>query len=464
MYRSLTSIACFITLALFATTAAAQEQTFSAAQIKEDIDFLKSELKEKHPNLYLYSRPEVFESFFAELYQHIPDSMTELEAYRFITPVSAIIKDGHTLFFPGDRTVEYYNQNGVYFPFKIYWDGEALFVAMSFCRTTKIPEGAEITGINGVAAAEIMKYCLERMMHDGENETYPIWVLNNWFNEYYSYFFGHPKVFEIQYRLKDGVLRSETIDALSRQDIATNRAKNYPVRVMGNKKKDGITLEFIDGSKTAVLTIKDFHRATLRQSYGQAFRKTIRQYFTQIGEKGVEHLILDMRNNQGGEMGYGTLLLSYLLHEPFSIVEEYYKVGSPHAAPENRNIKCKGPSMGTFRPKSNAFGGKLYVLVNGGSFSNTCMVSSALRHYKRGVFIGEETGGNPNIICGSVQYKILPNTKIKVEIPTLRFILRNKEQHNGRGLMPEYLIRPSIQDVIQNRDVVKACATGLIPK
>ena len=464
MYKSLTSIACFIALAFFTTTGTAQKQTFAATQIKEDLDFLKSELTKKHPNLYLYSRPEVFDSFFAELYQHIPDSMTELEVYRLITPVSSIIKDGHTLFFPSDRTVEYYYQNGLYFPFKIYWDGKTLFVAMSFCYTQDIPDGAEIISINGVEAAGIMKYCLSRMMRDGENETYPVGVLNNWFNEYYSYFFGHPDTFNIRYRLGDGAIQGKTINALNRKDIAINRDKRYPERQFGRVKNHGITLEFMDESKTAILTIKDFHKAILKQSYGQKFPQTIKRYFSQISEKGVEHLVLDMRDNQGGEMGYGVLLLSYLLDEPFSIVEEYFKVGDPAADPQNRNIKCKGPSMGTFKPKSNVFRGKLSVLVNSGSFSNTSIVSSALRHYKKGVFIGEETGGNPNIICGSVQNKTLPNTKIKVEIPTLRFVLRDKENNTGKGLIPEHLIRPSIQDIIHNRDVVKAYATGLVPK
>ncbi|MBK9411998.1 MAG: hypothetical protein IPN61_01005 [Bacteroidetes bacterium] len=39
-------------------------------------------------------------------------------------------------------------------------------------------------------------------------------------------------------------------------------------------------------------------------------------------------MILDLRDNQGGELTYGKLLVSHLIDKPFSLIESYYKVNS----------------------------------------------------------------------------------------------------------------------------------------
>ena len=44
-------------------------------------------------------------------------------------------------------------------------------------------------------------------------------------------------------------------------------------------------------------------------------------------------------------------------------------------------------------PKPNNFKGKVYVLINGGSFSASSIISSNLKSTKRAIFVGEETGG-----------------------------------------------------------------------
>ena len=88
--------------------------------------------------------------------------------------------------------------------------------------------------------------------------------------------------------------------ALRKKEIFANREKNYPQVSFGKKEKDGLLLDVDVESKTAVLTIKDFHADILKKYYKQRFKKTITGYFARIKESGVQHLILDVRNNQGG--------------------------------------------------------------------------------------------------------------------------------------------------------------------
>lgn len=435
----------------------------SASQVREDVAFLRAGLEKWHPNLYLYSGKTEVDTFFDRLYRTLPETMTEREAYGLIATAGSVIRDGHTLFFPSEASTGYHNMHDGFFPFKTWWNGKSLYVALNYSKTQVIPDGAEIISINGVAAAGIMDFCLKGMMHDGENRSYPVWVLNNWFMEYYSYFYGHPDSFAITYLLPDGTIDSKTVKALTKQEIFANREKNYPHIKFGRKEKDGLLLEINKELKTSILTIKDFHNDILKKEYKQNFKKTINRYFNLIGKSGSEYLILDIRNNQGGAVRYGKILLSHLMNTPFRLVEAYYKVNRSAAADPGKRIKkCNGPATRTFRPRSDAFRGKLYILVNGGSFSNSGIVASALEHYGRGVFIGEETGGNKHVLCGSVKYIKLPNTGINVEIPTLRFVIRDQQKNMGHGLIPEHLVRPDIEDIIQNKDVVKEYALGLI--
>jgi len=434
-----------------------QETVYSREQIKEDIQFLQVNLLDKQPNLYVYSSKALIDSFFDSLYNHLPASMTELETYQYITPICAKIKDGHTLLFPSEATLAFHNTHSLYFPFKMYWNGEKMYVELNYATDDELPPGAEILNINGVPVKTVMADCLNRMMRDGHNRSYPVWVLNNWFNEYYSYFYGHPTEFSIDYQLNGGLQQTKTVKALSKANIFANRKDRYPKATFSRDFNPlpgtGITLHIDSSLSLAVLTIKTFDKAVLKNTYGQSFKSTIKPYFEKINTANVNNLVLDLRNNQGGDIRNGQYLLQYLMNKPFQLVSGYYKVRNPQAATEaQRNTRCGGNSMGTFQPLDQAFQGQLFVLINGGSFSNSAIVSSALKFYGRGIFIGEESGGNKNVIDGYEKNMVLPHTKIRIALPTRQFDLRERDKNTGQGILPDVAIQPTIDDLIAGKD------------
>lgn len=112
--------------------------------------------------------------------------------------------------------------------------------------------------------------------------------------------------------------------------------------------------------------------------------------------------------------------------------------------------------MRTYQPNKNPYTGNLYVLINGGSFSNTGSFCSRIEFYKRGVFIGEETGGNKVIFSGVFGLKlktVLPHTKITCENANYRITVTDLKENTGH-VCPTYLIKPTISDKLQNKDVV----------
>lgn len=445
----------------------AQERSFSCPQLQADLAHLQAALTHYQPNLYLYTAKADYDRFFDSLNRQLPENMDDLAFYAYLTPVCGKIMDGHTLFYPNANTTAYHNAHSRFFPFKIYWDGSKMYIELNFSATDEIENGAEILRINGIPAEQVMRFCIARMMRDGHNENYPIWVLNNWFNEYYSYFYGHPDTFEIQYRDDTGREQTRIVKALSKTAIWDNRKARYPNRVFTRsfdvKKGDGITLKIDTATKTAILTIKDFDKGILKKAYGQSFKKTIKNYMAQINQSGSTNLILDLRNNQGGDLEHGKYLLSYLLREPFTAIEGYAKVAHPEESNETkRNQATKGAALGTVQPKADAFKGNLYLLVNGGSFSNSGIVSSAIQHYKRGTILGEETGGNRCVLSADEKTVTLPNTGVQIYVPKLQFNIREKAQNNGHGVVPDFRIQPNIRQLMEGKDEVLGYVLGLV--
>ncbi|MBS1609812.1 MAG: hypothetical protein JSS70_13830 [Bacteroidetes bacterium] len=422
-----------------------QEPVFSTEELKADLKQLRTKLENNHPGLYLYSSKPAIDKVFDSLENSILKPLTELEFYRHITIISSIIKDGHTILLPDEKITNSEGNIVNFLPYHFVILNNQLFIDMVYTGDNSIPAGSEITSINNVAASEIIRLLSERQVRDGNNLTYPLWILSNYFRQYYSFIFGRPANYSINYKIS-GQPNTASVKALTKDSIYFYRQKNYPGKTFSNLPNEGLKLKIENGNKYAILTIKDFHNDVLKKEYKQNFDKVIAAYFEQINNSKTGNLVLDLRNNQGGDIENGVYLLSYLLDKPFSVVREYNCVNN------NEVLHCNGPSLGEHPPKPGNFKGKLYVLINGGSFSNSGIVASCLQANQRATFIGQETGGNPSVISGFIKEIKLSNTKIRVQIPTKQFVITSKANNNGQGIIPTELVIPKLTDILEDRD------------
>lgn len=418
---------------------------FTVKQLKDDLLFYKSKLEQYHPNLYLYTSKEKVDYFFDSLILSINKPLDEANFYQKITLTSPLVRDGHTLILPSKSFVEFHNSQSKFLPLQIGLFEGHLYVKMNCTPTTMLEDGTIIDSINGISSNKIIEELSRRQVRDGNNISYSNWVLNTYFREYYSYIFGHPEVYYFSYA-KNNFMHTVQINALSKDSIYYYRQKNYPKVFSSGTQSKGVYLDYKRGQKIAVLTIKDFHSEVLKSQYNQNFTNEIKSIFARMDTIRPEALIIDLRDNQGGDIENGVLLLSYLINRPFKVIEEYNRVKN------GKMVKCKGPSSGFHKPNKKPFEGQIYVMLNGGSFSNSVIVSSCLRAHTNAIFVGNESGGNPNILAGYAKEIELHNTKIKVEIPTLQFTMTNLTKNDGCGLIPNYKIDQNIQDNIQQRD------------
>ena len=438
-----------------------EEPSFSVEQLKNDLQYLRKNIEDKHPNLYLYTSKKELDIVFDSLLNGITKPLTTLEFYRHITVISSIIKDGHTIILPGSKTTTYYNKNSRFLPYHFVILNNRLFADMVCTGDNSIMEGAEILSINNVGSGEIIKQLCCRQVRDGNNQTYPTWILSSYFREYYSYIFGHPNQFIITYKQNDKT-ETATVDACFKDSINYYRQLKYPDKSNQRKPNEGLQFRVTPDNSFATLTIKDFHKEILKKEYHQDFEEEISRYFEELNKKGIANLILDLRDNQGGDISYGAFLLSYLLDKEFTIVQDYFKVDKSKT--DFQLTKTNGEAAGIHKTKDAVFKGNLFVLINGGSFSNSGIVSSCLKRYNRAIFIGEETGGNNKVLAGYTDDRFLPNSGIQIQIPTRQFLLDGSSPLSGHGTIPDYPLQSEITSILSNKDKVMSFAIDLIEK
>jgi hypothetical protein len=110
----------------------------------------------------------------------------------------------------------------------------------------------------------------------------------------------------------------------------------------------------------------------------------------------------------------------------------------------------------TYQPQSDNYKGRLYILINGGSFSAASSFVDIVYYYRdkgrQATFIGEQNGSNTGFGRGSGGQTLsitLPQSKLGVGIPLLGGTLLNR---NLKVKIPDYEVSPSATDIANGID------------
>jgi hypothetical protein len=145
------------------------------------------------------------------------------------------------------------------------------------------------------------------------------------------------------------------------------------------------------------------------------FAEFSKELLDAIQNNPVKKLVIDLRNNGGGNSG---------ILNPF--IETL-------AANEKVNQK-----------------GRLFVIIGRQTFSSAILNAVDLKKKTEAILIGEPTGGKPNHF-GEVRFTNLPNTKLVVTYSTKYF---EHAEEDTPSLMPDILIELSIREYLDKRDPV----------
>ncbi len=174
------------------------------------------------------------------------------------------------------------------------------------------------------------------------------------------------------------------------------------------------------------------------------YRRTLKRMFAELGEAGVERLVIDLRSNGGGSLDRMTRLYSYVSPEAFSIVSEmraynkrstgkdpfskigYYVIGNVRREDDHyvmrSSAKLRKPQSDDLR-----FDGELVVLVNEFTFSAAAMFAHFVQSSGRGKLVGRPSGGSRRVVYGGqiLNYDIGPHDELQLRAPNWELRLAN---------------------------------------
>lgn len=404
---------------------------------RKDLAILKQTLQESYPSLYRFRSKASIDKIFEKCAAELGSTATMRDFYRTTRYLLSYIRDGHLGCKATDSLERQFDENEKYFPLTLHFTGNKAYVDCA--PTEHFPPGTEITAINDVSVRSIRKTLFRYMVSDGRIETKKYWILNRNFWFYYNLVYGPKAEYKVTYRESSGKLLTTSLNGELRENM---KCKSFSQPTSDTL----LQLKYLD-QHTALLTIRTFDKEVLAEA-GLDFERFLGTAFAGIAKRQMASLIIDLRGNGGGKDTYGALLFSFLTGQPFRYYERLETAAGILSEADHPNLALQ-------QPAKDPFAGKVYVLINGLSFSATSEFCTVAKDHRRAVFIGEETGGT---YCGNTsgtfREVLLPFSGFTVYVPTTKYVMATKNKRNkDRGIIPGYRIISAIADLIEKKDV-----------
>jgi hypothetical protein len=440
---------------------------FSPEQLKEDATLLKNVILEMHPAVGIYKPREYYDRVFTDFVNELKDSLTEKEFRLRTKLVVDKLHCGHTeVLYSSAFYREVNRQKWNYSPYVFLPVKDKVFMIANLNKKdSSLRKGVQVTRINGVPVDSMLRHTRRFISSDGYNTTGKYHYAQLGFNSYYLGLFGRPDTFKVEY-LQNGLKKEVSYSAIKLKNLPSLPLGPRTDSLYKNYRYAKIKYRFLEeDKKTMMMQIEKFSHNQDGYAYKRIFRK--------LKKNRSENLIIDLRNNGGGSLSNCYRLLSYLIDTPATQTLRTTVKNYPYKKYTRGNLAFKVTRLAymvigtrrsvndtdyfiyTIRPRQkNHFNGKIFVLINGGSFSASCLVAAYLRNNSRAVFVGEETGGaREGCNAGITPFYKLPNSAIRVRVPAFRIIHDVSPAATGQGIFPDYAVEYSLKDIMTRKDL-----------
>ncbi len=462
----------FLLCLLFTSCAPSAQQTNPEREIplsllKTDFSIFRKTVEEAHPGIYWYVGKKDMNAYFDSVYASIDKPLNDIDFYKLMMNIVAHLRCVHTSISLSQERERAAASHLKLLPFDVIIVNNKAYISETF--DSSLPAGSEIQTINDLPVGQIVQKMLGIIPTDGYNTTNKYQLLNRgMFRRVYALLMPSSDTFII-----DGIDGARHFRHVKVAAIAPDF--NRPPASTENP----ISWLLRDDS-TGILTLRSF------QLNAGEFARRVDSFFTQVHKRKINRLIIDLRNNGGGNNVNVSELYSYFADSPFYHlrktevsrqplsyrnhiinISEYDNLRARLASDSSYEI-VEYPGRRLREPISaNRFDGKLIVLVNGATLSAASEFAALVHGNKRGTIIGEETGGcYYGSTGGSYLTLVLPNSRLRARIPTIRIFTAVpedfKQQPRGRGVLPDFPVSYSIGDLLTGRDRVMEMALKIL--
>jgi hypothetical protein len=366
-------------------------KAMSPEKWQEDLRHLARELPRRHKNAFHTITRERFEAAVAELCDAIP-ALHEDETVVGLLRLIALVGDARTEITPPNSFHRY--------PLSFYWFGEELRVmraAAAYTRTL----GSRLVRVGEVCAEEAAARVSTLVPHENDSWVRALGV-------------SYLNTVEVLRALKILPGRERGCWTFEEEDGNEFTLEAKPVAASAS-------VEWV----SAFSSVTPLYRQRLNEPYWftimtdsptvylnfkrypdrGAFKRTSDELFRVIEDAQIRRLVVDLRQNRGGDYNRARLLLLDGLM---------------------KRTNLKGP-------------GSVYVIVGRATQAAAVVTALDFRKALNAVLVGEPTGGRPNAYTECDRFE-LPNSRLKVSCSTRYLKLQDED---APAVMPDQLIEPS---------------------
>jgi hypothetical protein len=470
------------------------QHKYTQKQLQQDYSVFRGVLEESHPSLYWFTSKDSMDLYFKEGFSHITDSMTETQFRNVLSYVISKVHCGHT-------AVRYSKQYSRYldtakikmFPLSFKVWGDSMAITANINRKDSILRyGTMVTAIDGYSTRLLTDSFMNYISGDGNsiNGKYQSLSNSGSFGNLYRNIMGLKDKIAVSYIDSNGIQQTVSVpvfdpafkDTTKRVAHAVTAAPKPPKEKDKERQRNLLPLSAryvqIDTSlSSAYMTIHTFAR-------GNRLRSFYRKVFRELHRRNIQHLVVDVRTNGGGDAGLSTLLTRYLANKKFKLADSLYAVRRSSkyhkyiawqpfywslmqfvTRKKNDGLYHFGYfERHYFHPKKRYhFNNDIYLVTGGNSFSATTLFVKALQGQQNVKVVGEETGGGA---YGNSAWMIpdvtLPNTKVRFRLPKFRLVMDKDLVKEGRGIIPDIQVSPTRETIIRGIDPKAAVIRHII--
>jgi hypothetical protein len=404
-----------------------------------------------------------------EVKENLPQEADKVQFLSLIEPLIDSLKCGHTTFLLDEVGFSERVSGTVngFLPIRVKEIEDKIIITQNLSEDTiNIQDGFELLEINSTDISEVLDQIGRlHIGSDGNNQTGEAYYSAFLLPFAYKMFFGEQDTFDLTLKnLQADTMAHTRFASPSLYDIRSN----YQNRYDGSSPDETIELEIMEDKKIGILSV---HAFSGYDPFQILFKARLKETFTQLADEKIEKLIIDVRGNRGGSIRNCQVLLGYLLPAKRSFfkeasinpsydqveIEPAYKLkfnlNGIRKHPNRLELKRWGKKL--IKPKKYVFDGDVILMTDAGSFSAASIFSSIIKSSNRAQIIGSESGGSYfQTFAGFTKKVTLPNSKLKLNIPFVRFVHEVDESRQAldHGVIPDVEIPTKMEDYFNEVD------------
>lgn len=448
----------------FGQSASVSTPLLTPEQMKSDLRLAHDIFAADDAGYYRYTSKEVIDAAWTNAEKKISKPMDAFGFYRILMPAVAAHKCGHSGAQLPKAILDDLRNKQPILPFYVKQLSIGTYVFRDLAMGTPNYDGSKIVAINGVLIQKIVDTMLTSMPMENSLSGKRFRASGRQFSIYLISLLGLSSPYSVELDRPGGHHETVKLDGID--------APTFAKRAVEMKAESGdetpADFKMLEGN-IGLLTVRGF----FDQDGTHPTSKIFEDAFKAVDEKKSKALTIDLRNNGGGEDELGRRLLAFLENKPFKYYDHllvngtYFKssayTGNYQRPPENmltrrpdgRYELTGHPNWGIMQPTQPHFAGKVYILINGGSYSTTCEFLSHVKSDRLATVIGQETGGNYYGNTSGISNTVtLPNTQCRIVVPSVAYWISVDHRFPPESpVRPDIKLEPKIGDLLAGRDI-----------